>query len=43
MKHIKYAISLELYNQKLKLRRNKLHYTVVSTYADFKMTTSSGY
>jgi len=43
MKHIKYAVSLELYNQKLKFRKNKIHFTVVSRYADFKMTTSSGY
>jgi len=42
MKHIKYAINLELYNQKLKFRRNKIHYTVVSRYAELKMTTSSG-
>jgi hypothetical protein len=41
--HIKYAINLELYKQVLKLRRNKIHYTVASRYVEVKMTISSGY
>jgi len=43
MQHIKYAINLELYKQQLKLRRNKIHYTVASRYVENKTTTSSGY
>jgi len=44
MQHIKYTINLGLhYNQQLKLRRNKLQYTLASRYVKVKMTTSSGY
>ena len=43
MQHIIYAINVKLHNQQLKVRRNKIHYTVASRYVEVKTTTISRY